>query len=238
VSVAADTGVLRDDGHLSHLIWEHSATVRDLYARRCRREAEEMTCAAQCAEILAEVLAPGDAVLDAGCGSGYLWHSLRDRGLECAYTGIDASPTLVAIGRRWMPEHGLPADRLHVLRIEDAAGAFDHVVCMNVLSNLDNYHRPLERLLGMTRRRLVLRESLAPGPSRYAYVRDEYLDEGVDLRVHVNTYDADAVRRFAQERGFRTRIVVDRRTGGAPEDVIGHPHHWTFLVADRETGGT
>jgi hypothetical protein len=29
------------------------------------------------------------------------------------------------------------------------------------------------------------------------------------------------------------REVVDRRTGGKPEMVIGHPHHWTFLVATR-----
>jgi SAM-dependent methyltransferase len=225
---------VRDDGYLAHHIWEHSASVRELYARRCRREAEEMTCAAQCAELLAPRVRPGDTLLDAGCGSGYLWHSLRDRGLDVDYWGIDASPTLIGVGRREMPAFGLPAERLRVTRIEDAAGEADHVVCMNVLSNVDNYHRPLARLLGMARRTLVLRESLAPGPSRYAWVRDRYLDPGVRLHVHVNTYDRDEVAAFVRAHGFRPGVVTDRRTGGRPEDVIGHPHHWTFLVADRE----
>ncbi|HWH14811.1 MAG TPA: class I SAM-dependent methyltransferase [Miltoncostaeaceae bacterium] len=225
---------MRADAYLAHHIWEHSATVRELYARRCRREAEEMTCAAQCAELLARRVRPGDTVLDAGCGSGYLWHSLRDRGLDVEYWGVDASPTLIGIGRREMPALGLPAARLIEARIEDLDGAVDHVVCMNVLSNLDSYHRPLSRLLGMARRSLVLRESMHAAPARYAWVRDRYLDPGVELWVHVNTYDRDEVAAFVRAHGFRARLVTDRRTGGRPEDVIGHPHHWTFLVADRE----
>ena len=224
---------MRDDGYLAHHIWEHSATVRDLYAARCRREAVEMTCAAQCAELLAPRVRPGDTLLDAGCGSGYLWHSLRDRGIPAEYWGIDASPTLIGIGRRELPAFGLPAERLRIMRIEDAAGAADHVVCMNVLSNVDNYPRPLARLLSMARRTLVLRESLAAGPSRHRWVPDRFLDPGVALEVHVNTYDRDEVCEFVRARGFTPRLVTDRRTGGVPEDVIGHPHHWTFLVADR-----
>ena len=31
----------------------------------------------------------------------------------------------------------------------------------------------------------------------------------------------------------RVEQVTDRRTGGEPELVIGYPHHWTFLVAER-----
>ena len=226
--------MITSGGYTRWCIWEHSATVHDLYAARCRREAEEMTCAAQAAELLVARVRPGELVLDAGCGSGYLFHSLRSREIPCAYRGIDASPTLIDIGRREMPAFGLPADHLQVLRIEDLDGAADHVVCMNVLTNIDGYHRPLERLLAVAGRSLVLRESLRPGPSEYRYVRDEYLDPGVDLRVHVNTYDLDEVVAFVEDRGFRARVVTDRRTGGVPEDVIGHPHHWTFVVADRE----
>ena len=37
------------DGWGAYNIWEHSASLRDLYARRCRLEAEEMTCHAQAA---------------------------------------------------------------------------------------------------------------------------------------------------------------------------------------------
>ena len=194
-----------------------------------------MTCAAQAVELLADRVRPGESLLDAGCGSGYFFHSLTDRGIEVDYHGVDASEALIDIGRREMPAHALPAGRLRALRIEDLDGAVDHVLCMNVLSNADNMHRPLERLAGMARRSLVLRESIAER-SEYRYVRDEFLDPGVDLRVHVNTYAREEVTGLLESLGFTTRVVTDRRTGGSPESVIGYDHHWTFVVADRSPG--
>jgi SAM-dependent methyltransferase len=231
------TADIRDDGWQRHCIWEHSATIRELYSRRARDEAEEMECAAQAAELLAPLAAPGDSLLDAGCGSGYFFHSLKRRAITLAYHGIDAAPSLVAIGRRELPAHGLPAERLRVLRIEDLDGEVDHVLCMNVLSNIDNYHRPLERLLTMARKSLVLRESAKDG-ALYSYVSDPYLDAGVDLKVHVNAYDAGELAAFIASYGFRVERITDRRTGGKPEPVIGHPHWWTFFHAVRIAQGT
>jgi len=224
--------ILRTDGWRRHNIWEHSATVLELYRRRARDEAEEMTCAAQAAELLAGLAAEGDSLVDAGCGSGYFFHSLRRRAVPLAYHGFDATAAFVEIGLEELPRFGLPADRLKVARIEDVDGAADHVLCMNVLSNLDNYHRPLERLLGMARKSVVLRESVKDG-AEYRWVRDRYLDDGVTLSVHVNAYDRADILGFIAARGFTVEEITDRRTGGVPEDVIGYPHHWTFLVARR-----
>lgn len=220
------------DGWDRHSIWNHASSVRELYARRCRREAEEMTAHAQAAELLALRAAPGDTVLDAGCGSGYFFHALKRRNLPVEYYGVDACEALLDVGRAIMPGHGLPAERLIEGRLEDLDGSVDHAVCLNVLSNIDNYHRPLERMLKMARKSVILRESLKRG-AEYRYVRDAFLDPGVTLNVHVNHYDIDDMTSFIAARGFAVEIVVDRRTGGMPEDVIGYPHHWTFVVADR-----
>lgn len=224
--------MIRDDGWARWSIWEHSATVRDLYRRRCRLEAEEMTAHAQAAELLAPYVAPGDTLLDAGCGSGYFFHALRSREIPVEYVGIDASPTLIGIGREELPAFGLPAERLRVLRIEDLDGEADHVVCINVLSNLDNYHRPLERLLACARKTLILRESVKD-EAEYRYVRDAYLDQGVDLKVYVNAYPEAELAGFIESYGFRVRYVEDRHTGGRPELVIDHPHYWKFFVAEK-----
>jgi cyclopropane fatty-acyl-phospholipid synthase-like methyltransferase len=222
------------DGWRRYCIWEHSSTVRDLYARRCRLEAEEMTCAAQAADLLAPHVAPGDVLLDVGCGSGYFFHSLRKRNLPVQYYGVDAAPSLIEIGQQIMPQHGLPADRLQVVRIEDLGGSADHVICMNVLSNLDNFHRPLERILHMARKTLILRESISDATS-YQYVTDNYLDSGHRLNVYVNTYSQDEIVAFMRAHGFTVTSAVDRRTNNAPEFVIDHPHYWKFLIAARNT---
>ncbi len=227
---------ISQDGWDRFSIWRHSATVRELYARRCRREAEEMTAHAQAAEMLAPRIRAGDSVLDVGCGSGYFYHSLAERNMPVEYWGLDACGALIDIGRDILPGFGLPAERLIEARIEDLDGEVDHVVCLNVLSNLDNYQRPLERFLKMARKSVILRESLKIGAECH-YVRDDFLDPGVDLRVHVNHYDIGEVTKFISSYGFKPEAIVDRRSGGQPELVIGHPHYWTFLVADRVASG-
>ncbi len=224
--------MIRANGYQRYSIWEHSRHVLELYTKRCRLEVEEMTCAAQAAELLAGRVRPGEDLLDVGCGSGYFYHSLKKRGIPAEYYGIDASRSLIEIGREALPAHGLDPDRLRVIRIEDLDGEVDHIVCMNVLSNLDNYPRPLERMLSCARRTVILRESLAE-VADYRYVVDEYLDPGVRLRVHVNVYPLEEVIAFIQSFGFSAQLLEDRRTGGTPEMVIGYPHHWKFLVATR-----
>ena len=223
------------DGYSRYNIWEHSATVKALYARRCRMESEEMTCHAQAAELLASRARAGESLLDAGCGSGYFFHSLRIRSLAVDYSGIDAASMLIGIGRETMPAFGLEADKLKVMRIEDLDGEVDHVVCINVLSNIDNYHRPLERLLKVARKSVILRESCAVQGS-YAYVRDRYLDPGLDLKVHVNTYALGELTQFIASYGYAVEVVQDRRVGDGPEMVIDYPHYWKFLVCARRGG--
>ena len=220
------------NGWEEYCIWEHSSKVKELYASRCRLEAEEMTCAAQAAELLSPSVSVGDTLLDVGCGSGYFFHSLVKRHLNVDYYGIDASPSLVEIGREIMPLYGLPSERLQVVRIEDLGGHVDHVVCLNVLSNIDNFHRPLERILSLAQKTVVLRESMSDSSS-YQYVTDNYLDKGYPLNVYVNTYKEDELISFVRSHGFSAVAVTDRHSDGQPELVIDHPHHWKFIVAQR-----
>ena len=224
--------MINRDGWSKYCIWEHSAQVKELYTRRVRLEEEEMTCAAQAAELLAPHVSAGDTLLDVGCGSGYFFHSLRKRQIPVTYYGIDAAPSLIAIGRQYLPAFGLPPENLQVMRLEDLDGQVDHIVCLNVLSNLDNYHRPLERLLRGAAKTVILRESCRPQGS-YAYVRDKYLDPGCDLKVYVNTYPVAEFLEFIESYGFSVQQLVDRRTGGQPEMIIDYPHYWQFFVAQK-----
>lgn len=225
--------LISGNGWAKYWIWEHSRHVRDLYARRCRLEVEEMTCHAQAAEILKPYVSEGDTVLDVGCGSGYFYHSLRKRNISARYLGIDAAPSLVEIGRKCMPKYGLDKDSLQVMRIEDLDGEVDHIVCLNVLTNIDNYHRPLERLLMCASKTVILRESCSE-KSEYLYVRDPFLDSDVNLKVHINTYCLAEIVGFMESYGYTATPVVDRYTNDEPQEVIGYPHRWKFLVAVKE----
>jgi predicted RNA methylase len=225
--------LIAPDGWARFNIWEHSAQVKELYARRCRREAEEMTAHRQAIGILARHVQPGETLLDVGCGSGYLFHSLRALPTPPEYYGVDACGVLLDIGRSILPQYGLPAERLLEMRIEDLRAEVDHVVCINVLSNIDNFHRPLERLLLAARKTVILRESIADF-ARYSYVEDRYLDPGVQLKVHVNTYDRQEIASFAASYGYDVIFHIDHHTGGQPQQVIDHPHWWTFVEAVRK----
>jgi ubiquinone/menaquinone biosynthesis C-methylase UbiE len=224
--------MISGDGWNKYNTWEHSTAVKELYARRCRLEEEEMTCAAQAAEILSPHVSAGDVLLDAGCGSGYFYHSLKKRNIRAQYFGIDAAPSLIEIGRTHLPRFGLLPENLRVVRIEDLDGEADHIVCLNVLSNLDNYHKPLNRLLRMARKTLVLRESCG-SRNRYRFVRDRYLDDGIDLKVYVNTYNSREFMDFIASYGFRVGSIQDRFTQGKMQRVIGYAHYWKFFFAQR-----
>jgi cyclopropane fatty-acyl-phospholipid synthase-like methyltransferase len=224
--------MISTNGWNKYCIWEHSATVKELYTKRCRLQAEEMVCASQAAELLAPQVKTGDQLLDAGCGSGYFYHSLVARNIPVDYWGIDSAKSLIKIGQSILPKHGLPPKHLVHGRFEDLDTEVDHVVCMNVLSNIDNYPRPLERLLLSARKTVILRESVARTRS-YLYVTDKYLDPGVNLKVHVNTYQESEFIEFIRSYGFEVESFIDRRTKGEPELIIGYPHHWKFFRATK-----
>ena len=222
--------MLNSNGWAKYNTWEKSSSLKDLYTNRCNLKCEEMTCAAQAAEILAPLASTGDTLLDIGCGSGYFYHSLNSRDIDVEYWGIDATESLLEIGKVHMPKYGLPAARLVHCRIEDLDADVDHVICMNVLSNIDNYHRQLERLLLTARKTLILRESVSDKPS-CLFVNDAYLDPGVNLKVHINTYLESEFISFIEDYGFDVEVLVDRRTKGKTEMIIDYPHHWKFFRA-------
>jgi SAM-dependent methyltransferase len=223
-----------NDGWARFNIWEHSQTVLELYEKRCRNLAEEMTCNAQAVDLLRPMVNPGDTLLDVGCGSGYFYHSLKKREIPVEYFGIDPTKRFIELAKKYLPQHGLQQDRLNELRIEDVRAEVDHIMCINVLSNLDNYHKPLERMLLAARKSVILRES-CHDKSSYMYVRDTFLDAGVRLNVYVNTYAVEDLKAFINSYGFHVQVVVDKRTNNSAENVIGYPHYWKFLVCTRTT---
>ena len=213
-------------------IWEHSSQVRELYTHRARGESE-MDAAAQATEIVLPQLAQGDTLLDAGCGSGYYYWSFRRRNAGIEYYGLDYSPSLIEIGRRELAADGLPPERLMVGAIEDLAGSYDAVLCCNTLSWCADFRRPLERLCRAARKFILLRTNLG-AETVYRWEEDGFLDDGYNhLKAYWNQYSEGKVTDFMEDMGFDVTPIVDARTNGRMEMVVGKPYFWKFLFGRR-----
>ncbi len=217
-------------------IWEHSRNVRELYARRARGE-DEMDAAAQAAEIMTPFIRKAARplrLLDAGCGSGYLWHSFHKRGQTVEYHGLDYSPSLIDIGREILPGYGLPAERLVCGRIEDLHGqAFDLVTLLNTLTFCPDFREPLDRLAGTGAKIMAIRDNFGPD-TVIRWEPDGHLDPGYNhLKAYWNQWSTAEVTAFLAEYGFVSTQITDRRCGGRKELVVGKSYYWSWLLAVR-----
>jgi SAM-dependent methyltransferase len=220
--------------HVAWNPWENDQRTLELYRRRCRMEAEEMTCAAQAARVFEALISPGETLLDAGCGGGYYAHSFRSRGIPVEYYGLDYTPVMVEMARtETCPRAGIRGERFALGAIEWLEGQWDNILCFNVLTNSPHYALPLERLLRCTRKRLLLRESMGE-ELIVRYTPDRYLDDGKrHIRVYHNQYPIVEVTQLMNELGFRAKPVIDERTNDGVESVVDIPHKWRILLAER-----
>ena len=139
--------IIKSNGWVQNSCWDNSKIVENLYEKRCKKEVEEMTSHKQAIKILAKQMKPKDTILDVGCGSGYFYHSIKNQNLNLNYFGIDSSSKLITIGKKYMVNYGLSSKKLVNMRLEDVSQKFDHIVCINVLTYLDNIYKYLERMI-------------------------------------------------------------------------------------------
>ncbi|TCI11387.1 class I SAM-dependent methyltransferase [Dyella soli] len=96
----------------------------------------------------------GQAVLDAGCGSGrYMLHALQRRAARV--TGVDLSPEMLEHARAELDGHGYDAEvelrQGNLLELPVADGWADLTVCGLVIGHLEQLEPPLAELHRVTR---------------------------------------------------------------------------------------
>lgn len=95
-------------------------------------------------------LAPGDRVLDVACGTGAVASQALGRvGPDGSVSGLDASPDMLAVARRKLPDLDLREGRAEDLPFADEA--FDAVTCQFGLMFFDDRHRALLEMLRVLR---------------------------------------------------------------------------------------
>jgi ubiquinone/menaquinone biosynthesis C-methylase UbiE len=84
--------------------------------------------------------APGERLLDAGCGTGGYTRAFADQGLRV--TGCDVSAVMLAGARQRLPEAALLQADARWLPLDDACA--DRLLCVNVLEHIDGWELALE----------------------------------------------------------------------------------------------
>jgi arsenite methyltransferase len=132
---------------------ERAREIRDRLELRARAE-DEVAARAAYLDLIA--VAPGERVLDVGCGSGVVTRELArrvaPRGLAI---GVDPSPALLAVARELADHHGVGE---HVdFRVGDARalpfadGDFDVAMAVTSLAHIPDGARAIPELVRVTR---------------------------------------------------------------------------------------
>ena len=151
-----------------------------------------------------DLLAPqdGEAILDAGCGTGAALAEVLSRA-DCRATGIDLSDTMAAAARRRL------GSRARILRsgIEDLPfpdESFDAVLALNVLYFCDHEGRMLR----------ALRRVLRPGGRLVAYVTHRRTMENWPFTrngIHRLFDETELIEALADAGFARSRISVHEK---------------------------
>jgi ubiquinone/menaquinone biosynthesis C-methylase UbiE len=124
-----------------------------------------------------KVLEPGNAVLDVGCGSGYIASILENRGFKV--TGIDISETMLDLARENAPRSTFV--RMSMRKLDFPKESFDGIACLYSI-----IHVPRRYHLGILKQfRRILRPgghlAIHMGWGEWTGVEENWLGGGVQM---------------------------------------------------------
>ena len=99
---------------------------------------------------------PGDSILEVGCGSGLIYHKMREHGLVDArtYRGGDISQEMLKLARGRSPE--VDFRTLDIFKIDLPDASQDNVINIHVMQHLPGYEQPVRELLRVARHKLFI----------------------------------------------------------------------------------
>lgn len=183
------------------------------------------------------VVAPGDRVLDAGCGTGRNFARLLEQGADV--TGVDFSAGMLKIARAKHPSVALVEADLQT-DWPFAACSFDLVVCALVgehLGELEHVFAQMRRVL-RTGGRMIF--SVYHPAMAAAGKEARFIQGSVEFRLGAFKHELDDYLEAVQRAGFNVGEVVE--LAGPPElaEVLPSKAHYVgfpLLIIVEATAG-
>ncbi|MEA2604228.1 MAG: hypothetical protein QOF89_5220 [Acidobacteriota bacterium] len=144
-------------------------------------------------------------VLEVGCGTGLIYERLVPRLLSNErYTGVDVSESMLAIGRRKFPAARFLAGDGYGLRFAD--GAFDVVLCFEVLGHLPEIGTLLRELVRVSRRTVVF--TVWPAPDGVVETGETVRGESFLHRQYSHAYLYEQIQRALPDVALEMEVGV------------------------------
>ncbi len=184
--------------------WDDLGVAEDIeryWAESAYEAAHRQSLAALCTPYLSE----GTTVLEVGCGSGRVYEQLvPDLIPPAAYTGIDNSEAMLAIARRRHPEGRFL--RGDAYRLGLGRGAFDVVLCFEVLGHLPEIGPVLRELVEASRRTVIF--TVWPAAEGIVEESEEVRGARVLRRRYSHAYLCEQVRQWLPGRALELEVTA------------------------------
>jgi 2-polyprenyl-3-methyl-5-hydroxy-6-metoxy-1,4-benzoquinol methylase len=160
------------------------------------------------------------SILDFGCGEGFFWKAMSDRGMpkECQITGIDKREDALAIAQKSCPEWSFENIDLFDLIPEKAN--YDLVIAIEVLEHLADPARYLRHLSRLSLKKLILTVPREPWFRLMNFLRGRNLRRWGDHPEHINHWSISSFGYWASEF-----LYIDRLYGVFP---------WVVLIGSKK----
>jgi len=172
--------------------------------------------------------APGDRVLDIGCGSGVIANVLASMG--AVTTGIDANPAAVDYARRTFKQANLDFRVGHVEEIDVPDATVDGVYCLELIEHI--YEHQVRELFSALNRVCRVGGKLTITTPNYSGVWP-FLERALDtLRLvprldgdqHVTRFTRTRLRRLLEDTNWQVDVLTTFSTVAPFASLLG----WNF----------
>ncbi len=184
--------------------WDDLGVAEDIeryWAESAYEAAHRRALAALCAPYLSD----GVTVLEVGCGSGRVYERLvPDLIPPAAYTGVDNSEAMLELARRRHPEgRFLNGD---AYRLGLGRGAFDVVLCFEVLGHLPEIGPVLRELVEASRRTVIV--TVWPAAEDVVEESEEVRGARFLHRRYSHAYLCEQVRQWLPGRALDLQVTA------------------------------
>jgi ubiquinone/menaquinone biosynthesis C-methylase UbiE len=194
--------------------WESCDILHDTFEKRSTGELPEMESSKSLAALLEkEGQGRKISVLDAGCGLGHYYVSIKKRLPDAAYEGCDVTARYIERAKDLWKDAPVKFTRAQIGKMPYSDCSFDYVVCINVILHIPPpVYSAVRDILRVCRKAAIIRTPIAERTYFIKELRSYDLSEGGGRRRTAKEID-DATTEFnylnLYEKRHLDEIIID-----------------------------